>query len=183
MTTLIVTDIFGKTPALEELANIISKNHLIVDPYDGQNKMFPAESDAYEYFTSNIGLERYSKHLLNSLSKLNSPANLVGFSIGAAAIWNLSGVLGASHINKAICFYGSQIRNNRKVVPLFPVTLVFPKAEKHFSVSKLISELRTTESIEIRQVPYFHGFMNKWSTNFNLEGYESELRALAAKTI
>ena len=183
MTTVIVTDIFGKTQALAELANKISKNHLIVDPYDGQNRMFHTERDAYEYFTSNIGLENYSKHLLNYLIKLDSSVNLVGFSIGAAAIWNLSGVLGASHINKAICFYGSQIRNNRKVDPLFPVTLVFPKAEKHFSVSKLSSELRTRKRVKIRQVPYFHGFMNKCSTNFNLRGYESELRTLAANAI
>ncbi|GEA02988.1 dienelactone hydrolase [Alteromonas sp. KUL17] len=183
VTTVVVTDIFGKTPALEELANAICKNHIIVDPYDGQNKMFHTESDAYEYFSSNIGLENYSKHLINSLTKLDSSVNLVGFSVGAAAIWNLSGSLGPSHINKAICFYGSQIRNNRKVVPLFPVTLVFPKTEKHFSVSQLISELHTTQRTKIRQVPYFHGFMNKCSTNFDLQGYESELRTLAANAI
>ncbi|MCG7639292.1 hypothetical protein MHN00_03270 [Alteromonas sp. Cnat2-8] len=183
MTTVIVADIFGKTPALEELANIICKNHLIVDPYDGQYKMFQTESDAYEYFSSNIGLGNYSKHLINSLTNLDSSVNLVGFSIGAAAIWNLSESIASSRIKKAICFYGSQIRNNRKVVPLFPVTLVFPKTEKHFSVPELISELRNTERTKIRQVPYFHGFMNKCSTNFNLQGYESELRTLAANAI
>lgn len=183
MITVIVADIFGRTPALEELASTICKNYLIVDPYDGQNEMFQTESDAYEYFSSNIGLENYSTHLINSLTKLDSSVNLVGFSVGAAAIWNLSGRFAFSHVNKATCFYGSQIRNNRKVVPLFPVTLIFPKAEKHFSVSELISELYSTERTTIRQVPYFHGFMNRCSTNFNLQGYESELRTLTANAI
>lgn len=86
MITVIVADIFGRTSVLDELANTICKNYLIVDPYDGQNEMFQIESDAYEYFSSNIGLENYSTHLINSLTKLDSSVNLVGFSVGAAAI-------------------------------------------------------------------------------------------------
>ena len=132
MISVIVADIFGKTPALEELANIICKNHLIVDPYDGQYKMFQTESDAYEYFSSNIGLGNYSKHLINSLTNLDSSVNLVGFSIGAAAIWNLSGSFASSRINKATCFYGSQIRNNRKVVHYFPLLLLSQKQKNTF---------------------------------------------------
>jgi dienelactone hydrolase len=181
--TLIITDIFGKTCELEELANAICENHLIVDPYDGQNMQFQAESDAYQFFTSNIGLERYTEQLSKLLTKLDSAVNLVGFSVGASAIWNISNSPVSSCVKKATCFYGSQIRNNRNILPLFPVTLIFPQAEEHFSISDLISDLRHTQRTKITQVPYLHGFMNKLSANFNSQGYKSGIKTLAANAI
>ncbi|WP_088328356.1 dienelactone hydrolase family protein [Lacimicrobium sp. SS2-24] len=183
MNTIIVTDIFGKTSALEELANAICKNYLIVDPYDGQKMAFQTENDAYQFFTSNTGLEKYTKHLSKLLTQLESDVNLVGFSVGASAIWNLSNSPASASVKQATCFYGSQIRNNREVVPLFPITLIFPQTEEHFSVSELIADLSHTQRTKIKQVSYLHGFMNKLSDNFNSQGYESELKTLAASAI
>lgn len=183
MKTIIITDIFGRTSALEELANAVCENHHIVDPYDGQDMLFQTESDAYEFFSSNIGLEKYTKHLSKLLTNLDSAVNLVGFSIGASAIWNLSDSPAYSCVKNATCFYGSQIRNNRKILPLFPITLIFPQTEEHFSVSELISDLRNTQKTKIRQLPYLHGFMNKLSANFNSQGYKSELQTLAASAV
>ncbi|MBT0586947.1 dienelactone hydrolase family protein [Alteromonas oceanisediminis] len=182
MNTIIVADIFGKTSALEELANAICKKPRIVDPYDGQKMAFQSENDAYQFFASNIGLEKYTKDLSKVLTKLALDVNLVGFSIGASVIWNLSESPASSFVKNATCFYGSQIRNNRKVSPTFPITLIFPETEEHFSVSELISDLCHTRRTKIRQVPYRHGFMNKLSANFNPKGYESELQTLATRS-
>lgn len=178
MSTIIVTDIFGKTSALVELARTITTDYIILDPYDGQVMGFQSESDAYQFFSSNIGLEKYTNNLSSLLAPLDSMVNLVGFSVGASAIWNISNSHASASVRHATCFYGSQIRNNREVLPLFPITLIFPHSEKHFSVSELIADLRQTQKTTIRQVPYLHGFMNKLSDNFNSQGYKRELQTL-----
>ncbi len=178
MNTLICTDIFGKSSTLEELADAICPNHLIVDPYEGENIPFQSERDAYQFFSSNVGLDNYTMILRDALKNTSTAVNLVGFSIGASAIWNLSESSVCSIVIKGTCFYGSQIRNNRKTLPRFPITLIFPEKEHHFSVYELIADLRDTPKINIRQVDYLHGFMNRLSVNFNLQGYKSELKAL-----
>jgi hypothetical protein len=50
MIKAIVTDIFGITPALEELAGAVVSVTAIIDPYSGKEMNFGAESLAYEYF-------------------------------------------------------------------------------------------------------------------------------------
>ncbi len=179
MATIIVSDIFGRTPALEELAGAINTGSLIVDPYEGTHMQFNTESDAYTFFSSNIGLDAYTKHLGEILTKIDSAINLVGFSVGASAIWNLSNSSAFPFVAQATCFYGSQIRYNRAILPQFPINLIFPESEKHFSVAELISSLASTPKLNIRQVAHSHGFMNKLSDNFNLQGYKNELQALS----
>lgn len=181
MKTIVITDIFGKTPALQALARAISPNHFIIDPYEGEDLRFKSEDEAYQFFTSNIGLDNYAKRADNFLSEQGSAVNVVGFSVGASAIWNLSTSSVALKVNYATCFYGSQIRYSTAVSPLFPVTLIFPSMEKHFSVNNLISELRATSNTQVRQVAYLHGFMNKLSTNFDPKGYSTELKMLAER--
>lgn len=178
MTTVFVSDIFGKTSALQELASSVTNDYLIIDPYGGEDNQFASESDAYQFFTANIGLESYTKHLQCQLINLDSVVNVVGFSVGAASLWSVSNSLFLPHVNKAFCFYGSQIRHHRTVSPLFPVSLIFPQQESHFSVDALITDLQWTKNTHIRQVKYSHGFMNRLSKNFNQQGYECEVRKM-----
>jgi len=56
MSIIIVSDIFGKTPALIGIGEELNAK-AIVDPYDGQYMMFESESDAYSYFMKNIGFD------------------------------------------------------------------------------------------------------------------------------
>lgn len=178
MKTLIITDIFGKTEPLTELASLICQEHLILDPYNGKNMDFLDEETAYRYFSENIGLKNYTCALKNLLVNTSAPIQIIGFSVGASAIWNISNdATICQNIKSAICYYGSQIRNNKDITPLFPIELRLPIKEEHFSVGELISSLSNKCNVKIKQVPHLHGFMNKYSNNYNQEGFKSEIQA------
>lgn len=183
MLTIIVSDIFGRTAALEKLALSISSNSFIIDPYQGRKMNFASEQCAYSEFTKSLGLNQYSKCLSELLLTVKQPIRLIGFSVGAAAIWNVSNQKFQApyqlyEVKRAICFYGAQIRHNTNIQPAFPMELIFPKHENHFCLPKLIKTLSNTSQVSIRQVPYLHGFMNSHSTHFNKQAYESEIQIL-----
>ena len=56
MSTILVSDIFGRTSALEKLGDELPGSVEIVDPYSGLFMEFKEESAAYQFFTENIGL-------------------------------------------------------------------------------------------------------------------------------
>jgi hypothetical protein len=170
----LVTDIFGKTPALVKLAEELDAK-LIVDPYDGVDMAFESEAHAYSYFSDNVGIEGYSSILLDTMGSTSSVSTLIGFSVGASVIWKLSERLGLKNVNRAICYYGSQIRHFKEVNPLFKIDLVFPKHESHFDVLALQDELSKTKNVNISQVNYLHGFMNLHSNNYNQAAYNKQL--------
>ena len=128
MNIIVVSDIFGKTPALITLAEDIGAM-TIIDPYNGVDMGFENESKAYAYFVEHIGFEHYfsllqnklQNQLLNSIDDMNV---LVGFSIGASAIWKLSDNPEIENIQRGICYYGSQIRNLTTVTPHFNIELI-----------------------------------------------------------
>jgi dienelactone hydrolase len=103
---------------------------------------------------------------------------LVGFSVGASALWALSGEIYMQRKIKAICFYGSQIRHYSEINPIIEIELFFPEHEPHFNVAKLISKLSHKKNVQCHMVPYLHGFMNKKSDNFNKTGYHNYLKIL-----
>ncbi|RXJ68253.1 hypothetical protein CRV08_08355 [Halarcobacter ebronensis] len=178
MKIVIVSDIFGKTKALEKLALNINNNTTILDPYGGSFLNFIDEKSAYKYFIDTIGLDLYTKKLKDYIKAQTDSVILIGFSIGSSAIWNISNDKTLKNIKKTICFYGSQIRYKTQLEPLFPMELIFPLKEEHFSVEELILKLSNKKNISIRQVQYLHGFMNEKSLNFNLDAYELELNNL-----
>lgn len=180
MNKIIVTDIFGLTPALLRLAKAI-KAETIVDPYGGNVMSFTNETQAYEYFTTHIGLDAYVAVLSNLVKTCTDEKVLVGFSVGAAAIWKLSALISAKKaktITHAICYYGSQIRHMNQVSPKFQVRVVLPASEPHFDVVALSQTLALQSKVSITHVDYLHGFMNELSTHFNLSGYEEHLALL-----
>lgn len=180
MTHIIVSDIFGRTPALEEIAANLSGSWEIFDPYNSLYMGFGNESEAYTYFTSEHGLESYAEKLWQFLSSYKEQVSLIGFSVGAAAIWKISHQQELHNISHAICFYGSQIRHHIEVSPLFPIRLIFPLTENHFSVENLIIALSNKNSTTVEQAPYLHGFMNSHSKNFNRTGYSTFLKILSS---
>lgn len=171
MHRIVVSDIFGKTSELENLCNALKARVEIIDPYSGKFMRFKEESEAYEYFMTNVGIQAYSELLLEKLSSVSNPTSLVGFSVGASAIWKVSGNLNIDFIENAICFYGSQIRNHTEVNPCIDIDLILPISEPGFSVSELGSCLSKKSSVEIHNTPYLHGFMNSLSKNFSHVGY------------
>lgn len=174
MNTILVTDIFGKTPALIKLAEELNSN-IIVDPYDGIIMAFKDEAEAYSYFVEHIGFEKYFSELLSVMIRITTDSILIGFSIGASEIWKLSENSLIKNINCGICYYGSEIRNYKEVSPLFKVELIFPKKEHHFDVLELKAELSKKRNVKIIQTDYLHGFMNLYSTNYNQSAYIEQL--------
>lgn len=179
MHNLIVTDVFGKTTAVEMFASALSVTTKVVDPYNSRNMNFQNEKEAYTYFKTEVGLDKYAENLVEEIQLYpNNISTLIGFSVGASAIWNVSSQTGLSNISRAYCFYGSQIRNNKNVSPIFPVHLIFPSSEEHFSIPKLITSLTGREGVQVVQTNYLHGFMNIHSNNFDQDGYDHFLKLL-----
>jgi dienelactone hydrolase len=178
MLHIIVSDIFGRTKALEKLGSAISKNVEILDPYSSEMMEFSNEADAYKYFTSEVGLDKYAESLSKTIKSVSKQVTLIGFSVGASAVWKISMQRELANISSATCFYGSQIRNYRDINPLFPIQLIFPATETHFSVSELITDLSAIENVKIQQVAYFHGFMNTHSQNYDQSGYNHFTQAM-----
>ena len=178
MRYLIVSDVFGRTKAIEEIASGLSDTFEIIDPYNSKLMNFENETEAYKYFISSVSLERYTENLENKIQSYTENLCLIGFSVGASAIWKLSSLKNLKQISHAVCFYGSQIRHNKHIYPTFPVQLIFPAKEEHFSVADLINELSNRENVESIKTPYLHGFMNSHSENFNQFAYDQYIQNL-----
>lgn len=183
MRTVVVTDIFGKTNALETLCQQFSTVFHIVDPYLGAEKRFKSEAMAYECFMKECGVEAYAGILEGVLSNQIDPVNLLGFSVGASAIWQLSDSLSQLNVRHAAGFYGSQIRHNFSNSPSVKLDLFIPKEEDTFDVSIFGTALADTSNVVLHHTAYRHGFMNQHSTNFDstaLTTYLNWLRVWAA---
>ena len=178
MSIILVSDIFGVTPALLEIANKLGVS-TIIDPYEGQAIGFQNEAEAYSYFVKYVGLDNYLAILSKVVESLEHQVTLIGFSIGASAIWRLSESNNNNLIKQALCYYGAQIRNFTLVEPRFKINLVFPASEPHFDVAELQKSLATKNNVKIKQVPYLHGFMNCHSSNFSQKGYTEHIEILS----
>ena len=171
MQTVIVSDIFGRTRALERLGNRIAAAHGIIDPYSGKDMGFADEAQAYACFMDTIGLDGYADHLLKQLARCQTEITLIGFSVGASAIWRISESLSEKMTSRVAGFYGSQIRHHLDVTPSVGITLYLPAFEQSFSIADFADRLGAKRNVHVHRTRYGHGFMNECSANFNREGY------------
>lgn len=176
---IFVSDIFGHTENLEELVESLPFNSIIIDPYDGKRMMFEGEQKAYQYFTKHVGLNNYTEKLHQVLTAMNAYIYLIGFSVGASVIWRVSERGYANNIRNAFIFYGSQIRHYVDIEPKFKINVVCPAQESHFDINALISLIKEKQQVVINRSNYYHGFMNRCSTNFDEEGYRQHMQLLA----
>ncbi|QDP02136.1 hypothetical protein [Thalassotalea sp. PS06] len=187
MISCLVTDIFGRTDAMEELAAELSADSntdsgslaewRILDPYQGVRHDFTDEASAYGYFQQHMGLTNYESLIAEELN--NTQYSLaIGFSVGASALWQYLSQSKSMSIQQAVLFYGSQIRNMPLNSPQVPTHIIQPKSEPHFDVNKLSIKLTQLENVSIERTKYLHGFMNRKSDNFNVEGYQRYLARL-----
>lgn len=178
MNLVLVSDIFGNTAALKAFAEKLNAQS-IVDPYGGVDMAFNSEQQAYEYFSQHIGLDEYVAILQKAIKPLAGNTILIGFSVGASAIWSMSAHPAIKTIAKGICFYSSQIRHHTDIQPQFEIELIFPHYEPHFDVKSLQVELATKANVNVKHVDYLHGFMNPHSSNFNQHAYDKTIAALS----
>lgn len=176
MRLILVSDVFGLTPALLDLSKKLGWCS-IIDPYKNQMMEFKSEPEAYSYFIETVGLDSYFSSLLSTIHLLKEEVTLIGFSIGASAIWKLSGVTN-HNIKQAFCFYGSQIRNLTQIEAKFKMNLIFPKSEPHFDILELHNTLSKKANVETTKIEYLHGFMNYYSSNYNETGYKAHIELL-----
>lgn len=178
---IIASDIFGRTQELEEIASQLSTgaSHVtLIDPYEGLNHDFKNEDEAYSLFQREIGIERYMEKVYRAAADISSSLFLVGFSIGASAIWAISDKLTVHKGARAICFYGSQIRFYTEIMPAISMELIFPAHEPHFNLDQLIAQITLKHNVEWSKETKLHGFMNKRSVNFDRPAYERYLNYL-----
>ncbi|RKF20327.1 hypothetical protein DBZ36_07765 [Alginatibacterium sediminis] len=176
---LVVSDIFGRTPELESLVGALKGPVTIFDPYDSMFMGFTSQNQAYEHFNQHVGLNNYAQQLLAFIKSFSVPLTIIGFSVGASAIWKISDNSGLKHVSHAQCFYGSQIRYDVDIIPAFAIELIFPVFEHHFEINMLIEALVTKPNVKIQQVNYLHGFMNALSANFDKEAYAQYIEKIA----
>lgn len=181
MKYIIVSDIFGKTPALALLSESICTigDAHIVTPYGNNDYYFLNESEAYEYFTQHVGIERYYKELNEHLLSIKQPFRLIGFSVGAAVCWQYIAKNNSENVIQSDLFYGSQIRNMQSLEPKSPVNLIMPKSEDHFSVNDLIEVLMVKKHTSIDHTKYLHGFMNPLSKHYCQQAYDYYVNVLS----
>lgn len=177
MSIVIVCDVFGKTAELMSLAKELNAES-IIDPYDGIDMCFKNEKQAYTYFTEKVGLDAYLAQLENAVKAFSNAKTLIGFSVGAAIVWRLSGSITSDSVKSAVCFYGSQIRHFTEVVPKFEMQMIFPNREIHFDVLKLQETISTSKKVQCCKTDYLHGFMNYHSVNFSPVAYREHIKSL-----
>ena len=174
---VIAPDIFGKTPALEALANMfIADQTIILDPYDALG-YFTDEPSAHAHFMAQGGVEAYGEKIFNFLGDRppwEGDSILLGFSAGASALWTLGERL--SKIKLCLGYYGGQIRHHTQIRPQFPTELIFPESEPHFDVDWLISTLLGRQNLELKRVGGLHGFMNPHSQNWDPDLTRTQVR-------
>jgi hypothetical protein len=178
MGKVIVSDIFGRTPALEDLAEAVGSVTDIIDPYGGKIMGFDTESQAYDHFMTHVGIPAYGKMLASHLADIPCVSVLIGFSVGAAAIWMISETLAPEKIGGAVCFYGSRIRHAPDIMPRIRIEHILPKKEPGFNIDDLAAALSGKKNVTVHKTPYLHGFMNRLSPNFSRDGYASGLDRL-----
>lgn len=170
MKCIIVTDIFGCTPELELQVNNLKGPVEILSPYGNQFIPFENEQDAYQHFMTKVGLDGYVSMLNAYIERAKDPLTLLGFSVGASAIWNAAEQHSDNKVIGALLFYSSQIRHSLSLNPNFPIGLIFPKMETHFNVDDVIIELANKPSVNTTKLEYLHGFMNERSQNYDEKG-------------
>jgi len=183
MQLVAITDIFGKTSHFQKIIDHISTRYEtieIIDPYEGADKQFQNEEEAYKQFQETMGLENYSRMLLQNLQRKKADKQIVvlGFSIGASAIWAISEELKPPGKIRAICFYSSQIRHYLDVTPQIAIDLYFAKNEPGYDVETMIERIAKKPNVKCYKTPYLHGFMNKLSKNYNQDGYNNYLKII-----
>ena len=176
---LIVTDVFGNTPAIASFARQFLLPCLIASPYTGEKTQYPAETLAYHAFIAEGGVAAYAEHLSHLIEDYHSSLRYaIGFSAGASALWLNSANPAMENLQQAVLFYGSRIRDHRDVQPACPTRLIFAEQEAAFEPAELVNDLRQRGHGAELVRGSKHGFMNPYSAGFCLKTQERFMKEL-----
>ncbi|TMN82705.1 MULTISPECIES: hypothetical protein [unclassified Pseudoalteromonas] len=169
---IIVSDIYGKTPALQDFCKALNTKFTLVEPYGGKEQAIESEENNYKNFIKECGHNAYTTMLHKKFDRLISPTVCIAFSAGASAAWRAQLLTGNPHLKKVVGFYPSQIRNYLNLKANVPCEFIFPYHETHFDVTAVINELNEKQNVICQPTGYCHGFMNKRSLNYNEQAYQ-----------
>lgn len=180
---LIVTDVFGNTPAIASFARQFPVSCLIASPFSGEKTQYPAETLAYHAFIAEGGVGAYAEHLAQLIEANQSSLRYaIGFSAGASALWLNSTNPAMASLQQTILFYGSRIRDYRDVQPVCPTRLIFAEQEAAFEPAELVADLRQRNHDAELVKGSKHGFMNPYSAGFCLKTQERFMKELLDMT-
>jgi len=176
MKLFVATDIFGETPELLAwLAPIVQASGgtlELVSPYAAplaENVIAPtagaADELAYQQFLTQGGLNAYVEKLQQHVQLQQEPFVAIGFSAGAAALWQLA-ASAQPGLQQLVGFYGGQIRHFPDLQPLVSTSLIWAE-ETHFDVVQLHIQLAQRALVSSELTPFQHGFINPHSKGFN----------------
>ena len=169
---IIVSDIYGKTPALHDFCKTLNTQFTLVEPYSGKEQAIVSEELNYKNFIKACGHNVYTAMLHKQFDRLTEPTICIAFSAGASAAWRAQLLTSNPHLKKVVGFYPSQIRNYLDLDASVPCEFIFPYHEVHFDVTAVINELNKKQNVICKPTDYCHGFMNKRSLNYNEQAYQ-----------
>ncbi|MCF7519328.1 hypothetical protein [Pseudoalteromonas sp. L21] len=172
MNYLLVTDIFGKTAHLTQLALQLRNRVRMCDPYMGQIQLPTNESAQYQHFLNECGHDTYFERVHFTLTTIKRPTTIIAFSAGASAAWRAQAELHNPFIKQLIAFYPSQVRHHLSLNANIPCRFIFPHSEAHFDIAPVVAALNEKDRVECSITEYAHGFMNALSENFDLNAYK-----------
>lgn len=184
MKLLVATDIFGETPELcAWLKPVAASSNMLLElvaPYanpqtqlltkqdvSSTQEQATPDTEAYQLFLQQGGMAGYLEKLQSVLKAQQGAYITVGFSAGAAALWQLSAAPQPG-LRQFIGFYGGQIRHCPELQPLVATSLIWAE-ETHFEVDQLHHQLQKLPLVQSYLTSFQHGFINPHSAGYNRE--------------
>lgn len=164
MKTIIVSDIYGLTPAVTALAGRLDRQAVVLSPWDGEGCPFATEQEAHRAFVASEGVAGYAARVTAAAGA--EPAFLVGFSAGATAVWLHATGAGCHPHSQAVLFYGSRIRYHLDVRPCCRVQAIFAEHEAAFDPKDIVGQIASENVIVHIEPGAAHGFMNPLSPGY-----------------
>lgn len=173
MKIIIATDIHGINQQLRTLFQDFGNEVTFLSPWHGDGSPYDNEQQAVAAFQADHGMEKYQQQIAKEAG--NTPAILIGFSVGATALWR--------HIASELChpqsrahlYYGSRIRDHQTNIPRCQTKVIFAEHEASFQPADIVANI-THPHVECSIIAgTHHGFMNPHSPNFREELARREL--------
>ncbi|AXV65018.1 MULTISPECIES: dienelactone hydrolase family protein [Pseudoalteromonas] len=181
MNYLLVSDIFGNTAHLSQLAQQLSGKVSLCEPYLGEIQTPVSEHVQYQHFLNQCGHDTYLERVYIKMAAVKRPTTIIAFSAGASAVWRAQAELQNPYIKKIIAFYPSQVRNHLDLSATVPCQFIFAHSEAHFDIAPVVATLRDKPNVSCEVSQYAHGFMNPLSDNFDHAGYQAYIEQLFTK--
>jgi dienelactone hydrolase len=165
MQIIVATDIHGINDDLKALFQDFGNEIKFLSPWNKDACPYDTEQEAAAAFHAKNGLATYQQKIAETVGQ--SPALLIGFSVGASSLWLHTASKNCHPTSYAQLFYGSRIRDHISLTPRCKTSLIFAEHESAFQPATLAGKIEgnNVECSIIKDT--HHGFMNPRSPHFN----------------